>query len=204
MELEQRVKALEYEMKIVKNEIQRTLLDIQEQVLVHYYPTLRLEESGTPKGVIETVEVIRAKQGPPEVAAPAPAPAAPAPAAPAPAPTVKKITLEEARAVASSGAPAAEPAGAVNIVHLVDWATNSSVKIGGERIAKLVEVYGTKALITPDIKAILLQVTTLYKLNPATVSTNDVIAEAIKFDMVLGRPANPEEAIALIEEAGLG
>lgn len=44
MDLEQRVKALEYEMKILKNEVQRTLLDIQEQVLVHYYPSLRTEE----------------------------------------------------------------------------------------------------------------------------------------------------------------
>jgi len=31
-------------MKILKNEVQRTLLDIQEQVLVHYYPSLRTEE----------------------------------------------------------------------------------------------------------------------------------------------------------------
>ncbi len=29
MELEQRVKTLEYEIKILKNEVQRTLLDIQ-------------------------------------------------------------------------------------------------------------------------------------------------------------------------------
>lgn len=39
--LEQRIKALEYDLKILKNEIQRTLLDIQEQVLTHYYPELR-------------------------------------------------------------------------------------------------------------------------------------------------------------------
>jgi len=54
MELEQRVKSLEFEMKILKNEVQRTLLDIQEQVLIHYYPSLRAEESA-PTQSIESV-----------------------------------------------------------------------------------------------------------------------------------------------------
>ncbi len=191
MELEQRIKTLEYEMKIVKNEIQRTLLDIQEQVLIHYYPNLRLEETTAPKGVLDAVEAIRAKQAQPEAAAPAAVP------------TVKKVSLEEARAVTTHAAPVAEPTGPVNIVKLVDWATSSSAKIGGERVGKLVEVYGKKSLITADIKGILLQVATLYKQTP-TVASNDVMNEAIKLDAALGRPPNPEEAIAMIEEAGLG
>jgi hypothetical protein len=49
VELGQRVKTLEYEMRILKNEIQKTLLDIQEQVLIHYYPALRTEESSLRK-----------------------------------------------------------------------------------------------------------------------------------------------------------
>ncbi|MBI5654012.1 MAG: hypothetical protein HZC40_26725 [Chloroflexi bacterium] len=36
MELEQRVKALEYEIKILKNEIQRTLKDVQTHVIAKY------------------------------------------------------------------------------------------------------------------------------------------------------------------------
>ena len=63
MELEQRVKALEYEMKILKNEVQRTLLDIQEQVLIHYYRALRSEESSPSDGTRQTSEAIRAKPG---------------------------------------------------------------------------------------------------------------------------------------------
>jgi hypothetical protein len=39
---------LEQEMKILKNQIQSTLLDLQEQVLIHYYPTLRAEDSEPP------------------------------------------------------------------------------------------------------------------------------------------------------------
>jgi hypothetical protein len=41
MELERRVKTLEQEIKILKNQIQTTLREIQEQVLIHYYPALR-------------------------------------------------------------------------------------------------------------------------------------------------------------------
>ena len=61
MELEQRVKTLEYEMKILKNEVQRTLLDIQEQVLVHYYPALRTEESKPSEGTIQAIEALRSR-----------------------------------------------------------------------------------------------------------------------------------------------
>jgi hypothetical protein len=44
MKIENRVEALETELKILKNEIQTTLLEIREQVLNHYYPELRAEE----------------------------------------------------------------------------------------------------------------------------------------------------------------
>ena len=44
MKIENRVEALELELKILKNEIQNTLLEVREQVLNHYYPELRAEE----------------------------------------------------------------------------------------------------------------------------------------------------------------
>ena len=78
MELEQRVKTLEYEMKLLKNDVQRTLLDIQEQVLVHYYPALRTEEEKPSEGTIQAIEALRARQQP----APSAAQAAPAAAEP--------------------------------------------------------------------------------------------------------------------------
>ena len=61
-QLEQRVKALEYEMKILKNEVQRTLLDIQEQVLIHYYPSLRAEEEAPTEGIRQSLESIRGER----------------------------------------------------------------------------------------------------------------------------------------------
>lgn len=45
MDLEQRVQLLEQEMEILKNQIQHTLLDIQETVLTQAYPSLRSEAS---------------------------------------------------------------------------------------------------------------------------------------------------------------
>jgi hypothetical protein len=44
MKDESRIEALEHELKILKNEIQATLLEIREQILNHYYPELRAEE----------------------------------------------------------------------------------------------------------------------------------------------------------------
>jgi hypothetical protein len=48
MKIENRVEALEVELKILKSEIQVTLLEIREQVLNHYYPELRAEEPSRP------------------------------------------------------------------------------------------------------------------------------------------------------------
>lgn len=45
MDLEQRIQNLEQEMEILKNQIQVTLLDIQEHVLTNRYPSLRAEEA---------------------------------------------------------------------------------------------------------------------------------------------------------------
>ena len=43
MALEDRVNALEEELKVLKNQVQATLLEIQEQIFMHYYPSLRGE-----------------------------------------------------------------------------------------------------------------------------------------------------------------
>ena len=50
MDLEQRIKKLEDELKILKNQIQTTLLEIQSEVMSHYYPYLRADEEGQQEG----------------------------------------------------------------------------------------------------------------------------------------------------------
>jgi phosphomevalonate kinase len=62
MTVEQRVKALEYEMKILKNEMQQMLLDIQEQLLLHYYPSLRTDEVSPSEGIRRSIEAIQKKK----------------------------------------------------------------------------------------------------------------------------------------------
>jgi len=57
MSIENRVETLEHELKILKNEIQSTLLEIQNQVLVHYYPSFRAEETVTSRDQLPFVDV---------------------------------------------------------------------------------------------------------------------------------------------------
>lgn len=198
MELEQRVKALEYEMKILKNEIQRTLLDIQEQVLVHYYPSLRSEESSPSEGALQAVETIRAKQAAQQVANP---------------PAAKKVTLSEIRAQGAGAAlaPSASlghAAGKVDpatMTKLSRWMSDSAAKLGGERAGQLATVYCAKSVLLPEIKDALLRFALAAKgPAPAVVSPNEKLGAILKLDELLGRTIDIEEAVLLFEEANRG
>jgi hypothetical protein len=60
VDLEHRVKVLEQELEILKNQIQATLLDVQEQVLSSYHPALRADhasEMARPGGARESQEI---------------------------------------------------------------------------------------------------------------------------------------------------
>jgi hypothetical protein len=202
VELDQRVKALEYEIKILKNEIQRTLLDIQEQVLIHYYPTLRSDDSLPPEAI---AQAFSAKQ-----AAAASSAAGPAPAS-APIPAVKKVSLEDIRAqsepvaAVSAAAPARTGSDQSIMVNLSEWVSTNAPKIGGERLSKIVEVCGNKGIIPAETKAVLVRIASLSKdAAPNQVPVNEILNTLLKLDGVLGRAADVEEALVLIEEAGLG
>ncbi|HEY4688195.1 MAG TPA: hypothetical protein VIK33_02700 [Anaerolineae bacterium] len=194
MELEQRVKALEYEMKILKNEVQRTLLDIQEQILIHYYPALRLEESGTPEGAIQALEAVHAKQ-----ASLGPPPATPPPVA-------KKVTLEEIRAGQREATPpSANVKAAPDPTRLSEWAGSASAKIGAQRTARLIDAAAAKGVVPEPMKDTLLRVAALNKEPaPEKVAVNDVLALLLKFYELAGRASDVEEALVVIEEANLG
>ncbi len=231
MELDARVKALEYELKILKNEIQRTLLDIQEQVLIHYYPSLRSEDTTPP---VEAVAQIASRSAMPTMPTlpTAPAPAAPiAPAAPppiaevtaplgirtvsvgpppaAPIPAVKKVTLDEIRA-ASSNVVAIPPkaSGSVDqdaMVKLLEWVNDSIARLGGRRTARLIETCVARAILDNDTKAILLRLTSMHQQpDPMHVPANDALTLILRLDEVLGRAAEIDEALTVVEEAGLG
>ena len=62
MELEERINSLEHEMKTLKDELHRTLLEIQEQVLIHYYPELRAEETSPAEGFLQSSGAIQTEK----------------------------------------------------------------------------------------------------------------------------------------------
>lgn len=84
MDLEQRVTMLEQELQILKNQIQATLLDIQEHLLTNAYPSLRAEA----RPETAPVKTVSAKPA---------APAAPEtePAPPTGQPLVRQVSLKE-------------------------------------------------------------------------------------------------------------
>ena len=190
MELEQRVKALEYEIKILKNEVQRTLLEIQEQVLLHYYPALRADESVPSEAIIQSLEQARQKTA--SVANPA---------APTP---VKQVTLEQIRA-AQGHPPDLEAQKEAMKQQLVEWVRESAVMIGGARVGKMLEVSARKNILPSEFKEALRQ---LVPPDPEPVSNQAAAANAmrvaLKLENVLGRGENAQEVLALVEEAGVG
>jgi hypothetical protein len=193
VELEQRVKTLEYEMKILKNEIQRTLLDIQEQILVHYYPSLRREEDTPSDGIVQTFESIQAKKGPAEEASPPP--------------LAKKISLDEIQTTEGDVSPPSEAEMSQDdLMHLSGWVSKAVKQIGGERTRKLIQAYTEKAFATPRVEGFLLKLTAMSndETPPEKVEMKEILSILLELNKLLGLEADVETALSLIEEANLG
>jgi hypothetical protein len=202
---EQRVKALEYEMKIMKNEVQRTLLDIQEQVLIHYYPSLRAEEEGTTEGILQSLEAIRLKK---QASRESPNP-------PGAQPEVKMVSLGNVKAGQEEtpgslegevSSPSEGGEDQSRIMELSGWVSNTAQKIGGERTGRLIQACTNKSIIAPDIEGSLLRLTGLISVDsaPEQVAVNEILGALLKLNELLGRGSDIEEALSIIEEANLG
>ena len=214
--LEQRVKALEYEIKILKNEIQRTLLDIQEQILVHYYPDLRSETEGLEEGVVQSYEAVKRKQtdavrtSPAEALARAQATtSAPTETAePGPEPTVKvtPVSLDQVRAGQAGESARAAQTNQAQVSALSGWVTRMVLKIGPQRTGDLLEAAVAKQWLAFDVVDTLHKVVAFVNVDdvPATVAVNDVLKFVIELSNLLERGGNPDDAISLIDEAHLG
>jgi len=232
--LEQRIKALEYELKILKNEIQRTLLDIQEQVLTHYYPELRSGGSLSSDEIAQSFNAVQQKKQ--EMAQAQTAPAAPAPAeADEPAVgdelpdidfsdlldddddddmdglepvRVQSVSLEEALAQRAAVADSSLPDGMDNmqVATLSKWVDRSMRKMGGERVSKLVETVADKNWLLPDSADFLRKLLAMSDGSnaPDIVAVNEILDAVIDLSKIVGRDGNVEEALSLIDEAKLG
>jgi hypothetical protein len=225
--LEQRVKTLEYEIKILKNEVQRTLLDIQEQILVHYYPTLRADNEGPSEGTIQSIEEIREKKrqlGGDERQAqsqPSSSRNATVKAHAGAGNPMKEVTLDEARAMkaspdggdgqseGSSDGPSMEEIEGKEqdeMVILSGWVSSTAKRIGKDPTSKLVRSYIEQDILSPHVEQPLLRLVGLIDQSdtPDNVAVNDILRAVMKLDELLGRNSDIDEALSVIEQAGLG
>jgi hypothetical protein len=228
VELEQRIRALELEMKILKNEVQRTLLDVQEQVLLNHRPVITSESK--PSG--SKVQASESKRAQPPVVSAAPAapaatlattaPAAPviptvAPAPPVPAaavalrvsatppvpvtPVLKKVSLEEIRAAQSeldSESTVANSNGVDELVELVQRPESGPSESSNGDAATLAERGGIKLLEW------LMSSATTVNGERDEKHVAEVLDKLTKLNSLVDRASTMEEALRLIEEAKLG
>ncbi|MBN1314723.1 MAG: hypothetical protein JXA42_04625 [Anaerolineales bacterium] len=201
MEMEKRVLALEYQIKILKNEIQRLLLQVQENILIHYYPALEKEEYSPkaspkmPKNMADDPETAVAATAPPE--------------------PIKMKTLEEpkkqpadAPQTDESQEPTANPEADSQdtLMELSEWASTSVASIGADRTRKLIESCEAKGWLEPKTRDLLLRLVSMNRdsESPEIVAVNQVLGHALKVTRLIGAKIEIEEVLTLIEEAGLG
>lgn len=210
--LEQRIKTLEYEIKILKNEIQRTLLDIQEQVLSHYYPELRSAGGSLEDAAKSAYEQVREKKK--GMAGDAPEPEPVIVAAPA-----------ESASVATGGNSHGANGGGDNsngngngsqdtpgemthtqIVALSSWAHKTITKTGQERTSKIVETCADRSWIRADIADFIRKLIAMEEAGapPELPPTNELLQAVMDLCKHLGRNCSVDDAISIIDEAKLG
>lgn len=190
MELEQRVKALEFDMKILKNEIQRTLLEIQEQVLVHYYPALRTADIPTVEAPIKPLE-------PPSIK--------PLAEPKEDLPIVRKVSLEEIRGPEFEDPPVVQVSQPAKMGKLMEWGLNAAAQIGTKPTNKVIDLFASKGIIDSNTRDVLLQVSPLNRrAPPEELSIGEILRVVIKLNELLDRETDIEAALALIQEANFG
>lgn len=217
MSLETRVETLEHELKILKNEIERTLLEIQNQVLVHYYPTLRAEDAAPPKDLLPLFESAFAEEEEETTDLNMNRPAEKAEAT-APPPKAKEVSLTEIKrkpkkalnlparetssakqeikpAKTSPPLNGQEPQWPAEVIEqallppLAKWVNESVEKIGKELTQNMVASSAGAEQITPEVMNLLLQFITLCDEEnpPEEVTTKELMDVLLKLDKMLGQ-----------------
>lgn len=190
MELEQRVKALEFDMKILKNEIQRTLLEIQEQVLIHYYPALRTADLPAAEIAIKPLE-------PPAVK--------PLPEPKEELPVVRKVSLDQIRGPEFEDPPVIQVSQPARMGKLMEWGLNAAAQIGTKPTNKVIDLFANKGLIDSNTRDVLLQVSPLNRrAPPEELAIGDILRVVLKLNELLDRETDIEATLALITEANFG
>ena len=156
MDLEQRMAKMEEEIHILKNQIQSTLLDIEEQIMNHYYPSLRSGDeeeapSASPRGQGRSRVSERPEPEPPTADEGAHI-------------AIKRVTLGDVR----QGKPQrvddgehrmkAPNADAVNTAALLAWAKQTMDAIGPRATGEAIESFSAEGYLDAETAELLLQV----------------------------------------------
>ncbi len=225
MALEDRVRALEDEIAILKGQIHSTLLEIQEQILFHYYPDLRAKDSASS----DTAAPALRGHGAPAAASfagvqrisldePEPAPGeeqAPLSVASLVRADAKRSLTDAAPEPEDPGQAAEEqaiaPAAAQStdwsvVARLTDWAGDSIQQIGKERTTRAIEIYAQGGYIDLGARDALLQLIELSN-EPSSVervSLKSVLDVLLKLNGTLGREADIATTRRMMEEVQVG
>ncbi len=188
MDVERRVAKLEEEMHILKNEIQSVLLDIESQLLSHYYPSLRssdVDESAA-KGRARPRNVEREE---PEARPPNELTQV----------AIKRVSLDELRetepepAAKSAARPAPSRTGMTNTAALLGWVKQTVESIGPEAASETITSLTQDGYLDADTAASLLQIVSLAPKpehgQPADMSA--VVSAIAAFGRVVGSHSEP-------------
>ncbi len=204
MNLDNRVETLEHEFKILKNEIEGTLLEIQNQVLIHYYPALRADDS-TPPQEIRMTPPGRAKG-----AKEAPAVATPKGSAlglGADGPQLKEVSLSNLSRIQPQVAlplldeeqfsPDDGTLGATALSHLAKWVNDAVEQVGKAQAVEIIESSADAANCTATVRAVLHQFIDLSTEDapPPNVDTKSLMHLLLKLNKVFDQVARLEAQI---------
>lgn len=216
MPLEDRISVLEDEMKILKNEIQSTLVDIQEQVLIHYYPALRAEEPSPSKEIMESLRSMPSERRRRELEETSAPPRARESSLEGIMQSLESISEErkgEPKDALTSpeGQPPSRSEEEIDpdtVMELAGWLSNSVERIGGERTSKLIGGYAEEGRLAPDVKDVL---TGLISFGddenpPEKVRMTEMLDVVLQLNKILDlkRPSDITMALSLIKEENLG
>jgi len=195
MALEDRVKALEDEVAILKDEIRNTLLEIQEQVLIHYYPELRArDETPSEAGLVARAGTAAPFRGLQRISA---------------AELQEEAAKQPAQPGQAAEAPAAQPEPGEEwpgVARLVEWADASVERIGKERTLKAIEIAAQAGYLNPSDRDLLARLVGLSDAEPALERVSlKVVGEVLQeLGQAVGRQADKATEQRFLREVRLG
>ena len=180
MEIEQRLKRLEEEFKILKNQIQNTLLDIQEEVMNRRYPVLRSD------GFEPSPE-----DGPDLMAGGAE--------------SRTRGKGAQAERIVEGTPPTAGQPDLTTLAKLIEWSKASATRIGSEGTKEAIELCARGGQLSPEMRSSL---SSLLPSNPEEPSRapapSELLGAYAELCEILGHSPSLTEAVTLVGETKHG